>query len=184
MHSICTLIAQHAVWKLSRILIGASVACLSFLLKIVLLILYTFKNCWKQKTEFEILCWLTVNKIMPFIAIGRYKTLSAMKVHVTLSDCTKAPLRESCRFVDFEIFQVFSPKLQNIKLWYKLNTSLSGDVPQQRFSENKSFNLIQEECRSLPLQEFWWEYVNISYQLNFGLKFSYQLKSGQISVIS
>ena len=90
---------------------------------------------------------------MPFIAIGRYKTLSAMKVQVTLSDCTKAPLRESCRFVDFEIFRVFSPKLQNIKLWYKLNTSLSGDVPQQRFSENKSFNLIQEECRSLPLQE-------------------------------
>ena len=62
-------------------------------------------------------------------------------------------LPESCRVVDFEIFRVFSPKLQNTKLWYTLNTSLSGDVPQQRFSESKILNLFPEECRSLQLQE-------------------------------
>ena len=58
-----------------------------------------------------------------------------------------------CRVVDFDTFRVFSPKLQNTKLCYTLKISLSGDVPQQRFSENKSFNLFPEECRSLPLQE-------------------------------
>ena len=62
-------------------------------------------------------------------------------------------LRESCGGVDFEIFRVCSPKLQNTKLWYTLNTSLSGDVPQQRFSESKILNLFPEECRSLPLQD-------------------------------
>ena len=59
-----------------------------------------------------------------------------------------------CRVVDFDTFRVFLPKLQNTKLCYTLKTSLSGDVPQQRFSENKSFNLFPEECRSLPLLGF------------------------------
>ena len=51
-------------------------------------------------------------------------------------------LRKSCRVVDFEMFRVFSSKLQNTKLWYALNTSLSGDVQQQRFMPNVGENIL------------------------------------------
>ena len=51
-------------------------------------------------------------------------------------------LRQSCRIVDFEMFWVFSSKLQNTKLWYALNTFLSGDVPQQRFMPNAGENIL------------------------------------------
>ena len=58
-HSICSLIAQRGVWNLSRILIGASVTCLSFLVQILLYLSFIrVKTAENQRTEFETLCWV------------------------------------------------------------------------------------------------------------------------------
>ena len=59
MHSICALIAQRDVRNLSRILIGASVTCLSFLVHLYKLCYLSFiriKTAENQRTEFETLC--------------------------------------------------------------------------------------------------------------------------------
>ena len=58
-HSICSLIAQRGVWNLSRILVGASVTCLSFLVQILLYLSFIrVKTAENQRTEFETLCWV------------------------------------------------------------------------------------------------------------------------------
>ena len=84
-----------------------------------------------------------------------YKTLSAMKFQFTLSDCGPTAQRELSCWWFRNARSMFSPKLLNSKLWYTLNASLSGDLPQQWFSESKILNLFPQGYRRRNFVLLW-----------------------------